>query len=146
MLSTSNSSLLRPKLFISEIDSIKTNWSIAATTQENSIIILIVAGITALPKADLDHLRRLYKALWITRTFWPHLPGAALRQYPDIRNNPGLCPGDFGQLDVLIGLLHHCLRPAPARSHACVARCIGETHRTCESQFCSYYIFGSSLY
>ena len=73
-----------------------------------------------------DRFRCHQTLFHINSPFFYYIGGAEGHEYPDLPNNPGLCPWDFGQLDKLIGLLHHCHRPAPARSHACVALCIGE--------------------
>jgi hypothetical protein len=53
---------LRSKFHICGIDSSKINRSIAATTQENLISILIRYGIRTLPEEDLGSV----KAVWIT--------------------------------------------------------------------------------
>ena len=63
--------MLRSKFHICGIDSSKIDWSIAVTTQENLITILIRYGMWTLPEQDLGWFGWLYKVLCITCKFWP---------------------------------------------------------------------------
>ena len=63
--------MLRSKFHICGIDSSKIDWSIAVTTQENLITILIRYGMRTLPEELLGHLDELHKVLCITRTHRP---------------------------------------------------------------------------
>ena len=63
--------MLRSTFCIVEIDSVRINKSISATTQSYLISILIVAGIGTLPEEYLGPLEGLYKELCIICKLWP---------------------------------------------------------------------------
>ena len=66
-----NPSDVRSKFHIIRIDSRKLDWPISATTQENLIADLIVAGMRTLTEEDLGALWLLYNMTCITCKLWP---------------------------------------------------------------------------